>query len=294
MAETGHHHAGHPGAGPAGLSPLPSAAGQEPRVTALEQALGEERRRLSRELHDCLSQTLYAIALSARTARELLEGDAAAAAEPLDHVTSLVEDGIAEMRSLVFGLRPESLDNRGLAGALRALARTMSARYGLAIETQLSAETGAGAEAQQALYRIAREALFNAAQHADAGHVLVRLASGPGAVVLTVEDDGTGFDADGTFPGHLGLRSMRERAREAGGTLELDSSPGCGTRVRICFPVPTAGPAAGPAAAPARPLPPRISRPASPIRRLSPPPPAETGRRSCPGWSGRESARWRS
>lgn len=293
MAETGHHHAAPPGAGPAGLRPLPaalpSAAGQEPHPAALEQALGEERRRLSRELHDCLSQTLYAIALSARTARELLEDDAAAAAEPLDHVTSLVEDGIAEMRSLVFGLRPESLENRGLAGALRALARTMRARYGLAIETQLSAEAGAAAEAQQALYRIAREALFNAAQHADAGHVLVRLASEPGEVVLTVEDDGTGFDAGATFPGHLGLRSMRERAREAGGTLELDSSPGCGTRVRIGFPVPAAGPAA-----PASPLPPRISRPAGPIRRLSPQPQAETGRRSCPGWSGRGSARWRS
>jgi signal transduction histidine kinase len=291
MAEMRHHDAGRPGTGTAGIRPLPAAlpseTEHEPDTPTLERALGEERRRLSRELHDCLSQTLYAIALNARTARELLDRDAAAAAEPLDHVTRLVEDGTAEMRSLVFRLRPESLADHGLTGALRVLARTMRARYGLAIETQLgpAAETAAGT--QQALYRIAREALFNAAQHASAGHVLVRMANEPGRVVLVVEDDGTGFDTGGTFPGHLGLRSMRERAREAGGTLELDSRPGGGTRVRACFPVPGAGRVTMRA-------PSRVSRLAGPIRRLWPQPRAGTGRRSCPRWSGRGSARWRS
>jgi signal transduction histidine kinase len=211
----------------------------------LEQALDIERHRLSREVHDCLSQTLYAIAVSAGTARELLEKDlATAAAGPLENISWLAEDAIAEMRSLILRLWPESLQEHGLVEALRALAHTMHARHGLVVQAHLGPEPDTAAEVGQALYRIAREALFNAARHAKAERVRIRMTGAHDQVVLVVEDDGTGFDASHRFPGHLGLHSMHELAGEAGGVLEIDSRPGDGTRVRACFPARAAGHAA--------------------------------------------------
>nr|WP_228281898.1 PAS domain S-box protein [Rubrobacter marinus] len=191
----------------------------------------EERQKLARELHDSVSQALYGIALGVQTARELLESDPRSAAAPLDYAVALAEAGMTEMRALIFELRPESLENEGLVAALEKQAAAVEARHGLRVDTALDGEPEAPLETREALYRIAQEALHNVVKHARASRVRLTLEHACGWIALEVSDDGSGFDPDGPFPGHLGLRSMRERAWRLGGTLDLQSGPGRGTRV---------------------------------------------------------------
>ncbi|WP_275558882.1 GAF domain-containing protein [Streptomyces sp. 5-6(2022)] len=257
------------------------------RAATQEKAVHEERHRISRELHDSVSQALYGIALGARTAREMLERDIDSAepvegrtgtasrgegrtepasggeapgrragpaaghetagevvdlaelaelAEPIEYIRRLADAAIAETRTLLCRLRPESLEAEGLVAALTQHVEALRARYGIATEAELDAEPETTPEAKHALYRIAQESLHNVAKHARARNVRLHLLNEPGAVTLTVADDGVGFDCKGSFPGHLGLLSMRERAREVGGTLNVDSRPGQGSRIRARVP----------------------------------------------------------
>jgi len=200
---------------------------QARRLAALE-----ERQKLARELHDSVSQALYGIALGTRTARTLLGRDPAQAAEPLDYIASLAEAGLAEMRALIFELRPESLQIEGLAAALAKQAEAARARHQLQVTTDFCPEPEASLAVKEALYRVAQEALHNVAKHAQATQVELRLAVEDGRLTLTIRDDGQGFDPTGDFPGHLGLRSMRERLEAVGGEFHLHSAPGQGTMIR--------------------------------------------------------------
>jgi PAS domain S-box-containing protein len=191
----------------------------------------EERQRLARELHDSVSQALYGIALGAKTARALLEPSPQRAADPLDYVLSLAEAGLAEMRALIFELRPESLETEGLVMALEKQAAALRARHEVKVETVLCDEPQASPEAKEAVYRIAQEALHNTVKHARAGKVRITMDCDPGWIDLVVSDDGVGFDAGGDFPGHLGLHSMRERAQRLGGTLKVEATLGSGTTI---------------------------------------------------------------
>jgi PAS domain S-box-containing protein len=204
---------------------------QARRLAALE-----ERQRLARELHDSVSQALYGIGLGARTARTLLDRDPAQAVEPIDYVLSLADASLAEMRALIFELRPDSLQREGLVAALSRLATSLRARYELEVNTALSAEPALDEEAKEALYRIAQEALNNIARHAEAKRVDISLKEIEGEVLLEVRDDGVGFEPEAEYPGHMGLSSMRERAVRLGGRLELESAPGQGTRLRAHLP----------------------------------------------------------
>lgn len=130
-------------------------------------------------------------------------------------------------------LRPEFLAEEGLAAALAKQAAALEARRGISAKVVAEGEPDVTFEVKEALFRIAQEALNNCARHAQSQHVEIRLASG---VTLDVIDDGIGFDPGGTFPGHLGLRSMRERALGAGGTFDVISSPGQGTCVTATVP----------------------------------------------------------
>ena len=197
----------------------------------------EERQRLARELHDSVSQALYGISLGAKTARTLLERATNQAADPLDYVLSLSEAGLAEMRALIFELRPESLEREGLAAALEKQAAALRARHEIEVEATLCDEPGASPEAKETVYRIAQEALHNTVKHARASNVEITMECDFQNLILEVFDDGVGFDVRGDFPGHLGLRSMRERASRLGGTLEVESAPGSGTRIRTQIPV---------------------------------------------------------
>lgn len=171
----------------------------------------EERARLARELHDSVSQALYGIALGARAAQNAAERNPQALKEPLKYVLSLAEAGIAEMRALIFELRPESLAEEGLVAALARQAAAVRARYELRVEARLGEEPELSLDAKEALYRVAQEAVHNVVKHAEASRVGLSLESHPHAVVLEVQDDGKGFDPTQEFPGHLGQRSMRER-----------------------------------------------------------------------------------
>ena len=205
-----------------------------------EQAQGlaalMERQCLARELHDSVSQALYGIALGARTARTLLDRDPSRLAEPLDYVLSLAEAGLTEMRALIFALRPESLELEGLAVALSKQAASARARHGIEVEVELCDEPELTIDRKEALYRIAQEALHNIVKHAQASRVELTLTWRDGALVLSVRDNGKGFDPAQRFPGHLGLRSMRERVTKLGGTLTIDSAPGLGTTVQARMP----------------------------------------------------------
>jgi signal transduction histidine kinase len=155
----------------------------------------------------------------------------------VDYVLSLADAGLAEMRALIFELRPESLATEGLVAAILKQVDATRARYNLAVEANLGAEPEAALDAKEAVYRVIQEALHNVVKHARATHVTVRLACDGIAISLEVADDGAGFDPGGDFPGHLGLRSMRERATRLGGTLTIESAPGQGSRVLGRIPV---------------------------------------------------------
>jgi PAS domain S-box-containing protein len=197
----------------------------------------EERQRLARELHDSISQALYGIALGTKTARALVVDDPARAAEPLDYVLSLTEAGLAEMRALIFELRPESLEREGLIIALEKQAAALQARHKNEVEIDLCPEPDVPLDVKEALYRIVQEALHNIVKHARARNVGIRMLCTAECIALDVSDDGKGFDTKGDFPGHLGLRSMRERAERLGGTLAVESAPGMGTKIRAWVPV---------------------------------------------------------
>ena len=197
----------------------------------------EERQRLARELHDSVSQALYGIALGARTARRRL-GDSPPAqiAEPLDYVLSLAEAGLTEMRALIFELRPESIATEGLVAAISRQVAATQARYGITVEASLCDEPGLPIATKETVYRIAQESLHNTVKHARATRVDLSLACDGAALTLHIRDDGQGFDPDGDFPGHLGLRSMRERAQGIRATLHIESAPGSGTAITLVIP----------------------------------------------------------
>ena len=207
-------------------------------AAAQEKAALEERQHLARELHDSVSQALYGIALGARTARAWLdrEGPRERVAEWLDYVLSLADAGLTEMRALIFELRPESLKTEGLIAALEKQAAALQARHEIPVRATLDREPELPLEAKEALYRIAQEALHNTVKHARASRAELRLERDAQGVTLEVSDDGVGFDPEASFPGHLGLKSMRERAARVGGALRIRSTRGEGTSIRVRIP----------------------------------------------------------
>jgi signal transduction histidine kinase len=205
-------------------------------VQAQELAALQERQRLARELHDSVSQALYGISLGAHTAREALDSDPEEAIAPLEYVIALAEAGLAEIRALIFELRPESLATEGVIAALSRQVDVLRTHYKLTVDAQLGEEPTLSWEKKQALYRIAQEALHNIVKHADARTVLLRLSRQDGELVLEVCDDGKGFDPTEPFPGHLGLHSIQERAARLGGTCSIESAPSQGTCLRVRLP----------------------------------------------------------
>jgi len=203
---------------------------------AQELATLQERQRLARELHDSVSQVLYSISLGAHTAREALESDPGEAIAPLEYVIGLTEAGQAEMRALIFELRPESLVTEGVIAALTKQVDILRTRYKLTVDAQLGEEPDLSLEGKQALYRIAQEALHNIVKHAHASMVRLRLTRRDDEFILEVSDDGRGFNPTQSFPGHLGLHSMQERAARLGGVCFLESAPEQGTYLRVCIP----------------------------------------------------------
>jgi signal transduction histidine kinase len=206
-------------------------------------AVLQERQRLARELHDSVSQALYGIALGTRTAHKLLEqtqmanDSKAALSEPLEYILSLSEGGLAEMRALIFELRPESLENEGLVTALAKQATAIQARHHIEVKTLFEEEPDVSLTTKEVLYRVGQEALNNIVKHAGATKITVSLSTGDDQLVLEISDNGKGFDQNADFTGHLGLRSMRERVEQVDGTLTINSSSCHGTQIVAAVPL---------------------------------------------------------
>lgn len=203
---------------------------------AQELAALQERQRLARELHDSVSQALYGISLGIHTALELQERDPPQATASLEYAIALTEAGLAEMRALIFELRPESLESEGLVAALIKQVAVLRTRYKLTVEADLGEEPTLSLEQKNALYRIAQEACHNIVKHARASTVTLRLVEQKNLVLLEVRDNGRGFDPTSSFPGHLGLHSMQERIAKVDGTLTIESAPEEGTCIRVQVP----------------------------------------------------------
>ena len=198
---------------------------------AQDLAALEERQKLARELHDSVSQALYSIALGLHTARIQLDRDPGKLPASLEDLLSLAQAALAEMRALIFELRPESLEREGLIAALSRQGAALKARHDILVQTDLCEEPALPLMVKQELYRIAQEALQNTVKHAHARKVDLMLQATANEVILEVHDDGIGFDPLGSFPGHLGLRSMQERVSHLGGSFHIESAPGQGTRI---------------------------------------------------------------
>jgi signal transduction histidine kinase len=195
-----------------------------------------ERSRVARELHDTLLQSMAAVAMHLRGVRRKLEPVAAAAGRELENIENMVTLSLEETRRFVWNLREQPIGSGDLGRALRQLAERITAGRSPAAEVEVIGEVMAlPNNVQGDLFRIAQEAIANAAKHAQAQHIQVLLEYRPQGTRLRVSDDGRGFDpatAQGASAGHFGLVGMRERAVRLG-TFTLDARPGHGTTVEV-------------------------------------------------------------
>ncbi|AGZ41635.1 GAF domain-containing sensor histidine kinase [Actinoplanes friuliensis] len=201
-----------------------------------ELSIVAERNRIARELHDAVAQKLFSLRLTADAAATLVTRDATRALAELDTVRRLAAEATEELRAIVVGLRPAELAGDGLDVALRKQADLLDRVHAPAVRFAGAAVPRLPAVREEAAFRIAQEALHNALRHAGPGVVTVTLRAAGGSVVLEVGDDGRGFDPREASR-QFGLASMRERARGAGGRLDVLSRPGEGTTVRLEVPL---------------------------------------------------------
>ncbi|HKY77231.1 MAG TPA: GAF domain-containing sensor histidine kinase [Acidimicrobiia bacterium] len=207
-----------------------------------ERSITEERSRLARDLHDALTQRLFSLNLTLEAAAATADGtDPASTVEAIHQAQGLVESALAELRTLIFELRPPALEADGLLGALRKHAALLSRAHSVPVtvtDARPPGSPGPSATGERELWRVAEEALSNALRHAEASEIRVTVEVGGGDTVLSVADNGVGFDPAGRSIAarRLGLVSMRERIEAAGGTFEITSAPGRGTIVRASVP----------------------------------------------------------
>ncbi len=204
-----------------------------------ETAAQDERNRLARDLHDTIKQQLFSINMAAATAQSLSETDPNAAREMLGEVRNLSQQAQVEMRAMLTQLRPQPLATVGLVQALRDQLEALHFRSEVQTELRgdaLPNESQLPLGAQEALFRVAQEALSNVARHARAKTVSVAISHIPSCLTLTIADDGQGFDTSNTKAG-MGLNNMRARIAEIGGELSMDSALGNGTHIHIRLPL---------------------------------------------------------
>jgi signal transduction histidine kinase len=200
-----------------------------------------ERQRIARDLHDSVSQSLFSTTLHVRTAQHALAREGLDSAGPveeeLSEIGQLTRGALAEMRALIFELRPGALAEEGLVAALTKQALALSAREGLVIEVDGPGERlPLRPEVEEQLYRLGQEALANVIKHARASSATVRIAAADDTVSMEVSDDGRGFDPAAVGREHFGLRSMRGRVADLGGRLDVTSAHGRGTLLRVEVP----------------------------------------------------------
>jgi signal transduction histidine kinase len=203
-----------------------------------ELTLVGERARIAHELHDAVSQKLFSLRLTAQAAAALVDRDPARAKDELRQVATLAAEAADELRAVVVEMRPAALDEDGLMAALRSEVQVLDRAHSARVEFTSCQMRALPAAQEEAVLRVAQEALHNALRHASATAVTVRLEGRGRGAVLKVTDDGCGFDPSVVRSAgrHLGLVSMRDRASGAGGSLTVQSEPGKGTVIEMEVP----------------------------------------------------------
>ncbi len=201
----------------------------------------EARQAIARDLHDSVSQTLFSTTLHAKAAQVALHGagirDDHPAVQALGEVVQLTRGALAEMRALIFELRPGALAEEGLEAAVSKHAGALASREGLHVEVVGPPERlPVASHIEEQLYRLIQEALYNVVKHAHTDSARVAIKTRPDDITVTIRDEGDGFDNAAPRPGHLGLASMAERAAGLGGFVSIESQPGEGTTVTVSVP----------------------------------------------------------
>ncbi|MEU7067415.1 GAF domain-containing sensor histidine kinase [Streptomyces sp. NPDC051578] len=203
-----------------------------------ELTIAEERSRLAHELHDAVSQKLFSLRLTAQAAAALVDRDPARAKDELQQVAALAAEAADELRAAVTELRPAALDEDGLVATLRDHVRVLDRAHAAHVTFACDGVRALPATQEEALLRVAQEALHNALRHSGGDRVEVALVRRAAGAVLTVTDNGSGFSPSSIRAAgrHLGLVSMRDRAGGVGGRLEVRSEPGGGTTIEMEVP----------------------------------------------------------
>ena len=207
------------------------------------RVLEEERRRLSRELHDQIGQDLVTLSIQIEMLRTRLDNKGDAAGADLDELATGVEEAIQNIRQISYELRPVMLDDLGLFPALEWYVETFTNRTGLQVRLDLQDMREIGdVQVNLALYRVVQEGVTNTVRHAQATQAIIRASRRGSSVILTIEDNGIGFDRarERTLsenPHGLGLLNIQERVEGLGGSFQVIASPGSGTRLVVTLPL---------------------------------------------------------
>lgn len=199
-------------------------------------AVIEERQRLARELHDAVSQQLFAISMTATAVSRTIERDWERAKRQVQLIEEMASVAQSEMRALLLHLRPVHLDGKSLGLALTTLVGELQQKIPMVIELEVDSTILMRAEIEDHLFRIAQEALSNALRHSKANHMLVKLYNIDHDVHMMIKDNGVGFEASSRKQGSYGLLTMEERVIELGGKFRLNSTVGEGTIVFVSVP----------------------------------------------------------
>jgi signal transduction histidine kinase len=198
----------------------------------------QERRMISRELHDEVGQTLTGLGIELSNIEHLRDGSPAVFAAHVADAKRLTEETLRTVRNIAMGLRPSMLDDSGIAPAVRWQALELSRRTGTPVELQIEGDFGGlGDHGRTCLYRVVQEALTNCARHAEAKTIQIMMQAQKETVCVSIRDDGVGFDTGRARTG-LGLIGIEERVKELGGSLAVNSWPNRGTLVRVEIPLP--------------------------------------------------------
>ena len=200
---------------------------------AEQAAITAERNRLARELHDAVTQTLFSASLIADVIPRIWKRDPEEGMRNLEELRQLTRGALAEMRTLLLEMRPESLERPDLKTLVNQLADAFIGRVRVPVSLIIEGDCMLRNEVKIVFYRVAQEALNNIAKHSGARQVDIQVIYDPDHVNLCIKDDGLGFDTESIPPGHLGIAIMRERASSIGANLEVDSEVGLGTTVRL-------------------------------------------------------------